>query len=284
MDQVTSARESYDKQGALRAETSQLSQQSGGGAGAAVGVPGTLSNTPPPVTQPSPERPAHLPPPHRCPGAAGAPAAPGPRRHPPHAIRQHESSASKTYELGREVAVSNQGPGKVKRLSVAVALSQKAMAKAKQTDIDQIKQLVSAAVGADHRAAIRWPSWCAALTRPSSRQDPFYEAPWFATVLHYTMALVGLLMVLMLAVRPLISALKNNKAPAALDDGGSALAPAAPGTPTNACRAGRRGSARACAPCARDQRLHDARPRHDPRRHRCRNADPPCRARATDRQ
>jgi flagellar M-ring protein FliF len=47
------------------------------------------------------------------------------------------------------VAVSNQGPGKVKRLSVAVALSQKAMAKAKQTDIDQIKQLVSAAVGAD---------------------------------------------------------------------------------------------------------------------------------------
>lgn len=234
MDQVTSARESYDKQGAVRAETSQLSQQSGGGAGAAVGVPGTLSNTPPPVTQPSPGAPGAP-----APAAAGAPGAPGASPTPsptPTPSGNTESSASKTYELGREVAVSNQGPGKVKRLSVAVALSQKAMAKAKQTDIDQIKQLVSAAVGADTSRGDQVAVVVRSFDAPATvEKTPFYEASWFSTVLHYTMALVGLLMVLMLAVRPLISALKNNKRPVTLDDGGPGLgALPAPGTPTNA--------------------------------------------------
>lgn len=211
MDQITSARESYDKQGVVRAETSQQSQQSGG-AGTAAGIPGTLSNTPPPVTQPSPGAPAGTPGTAPAPGASPSPS--------PTPSGNTESSASKTYELGREVAVSNQGPGKVKRLSVAVALSQKAMAKAKQADIDQIKQLVSAAVGADpsrgDQVAVVVRSFDAV---PAADKIPFYETPWFATALHYGMALIGLLMVLMLAVRPLISALKGNKAPVVLDDG-----------------------------------------------------------------
>jgi flagellar M-ring protein FliF len=114
----------------VRSETSQQSQQSA--SPQASGVPGTLSNTPPPVTQPSPGAPQGTP-------TAAASAAP----------TATETSASKNYELGREVAVTNRGPGQIKRLSVAVALSSKAMAKVKQADIDQIKALVSAAVGAD---------------------------------------------------------------------------------------------------------------------------------------
>ena len=46
------------------------------------------------------------------PAASGAPA-PAPS----------ESSSNRTYELGREVAVTTTGPGALKRLSVAVALS-----------------------------------------------------------------------------------------------------------------------------------------------------------------
>jgi flagellar M-ring protein FliF len=211
MDQVTSARESYDKQGAVRAETSQQSQQGGGGQ-AAVGIPGTLSNTPPPVTQPSPGAPAGTPG-ATAPGAAPTPGAtpgatPTPAATP---TGNSESSASKTYELGREVAVSNQGPGKLKRLSVAVALSSKAMAKAKQTDIDQIKQLVSAAVGADPARGDQVAVVVRSFDTPTVDKTPFYEAPWFATALHYGVALIGLLMVLLLAVRPLISALKGNR-------------------------------------------------------------------------
>src|SRR6478735_3894314 len=44
MDETTSARESYEKEGAIRRETQEQSQTTGG---AAVGVPGVLSNTPP---------------------------------------------------------------------------------------------------------------------------------------------------------------------------------------------------------------------------------------------
>jgi flagellar M-ring protein FliF len=211
MDQVTSARESYDKQGALRAESSQLSQQAGNGSPAAVGVPGTLSNTPPPVTQPSPGAP------QGTPGATAPGATPSPGASPsPAPSGSSESSASKTYELGREVAVSNQGPGKVKRLSVAVALSAKAMAKAKPAEIDQIKQLVSAAVGADPARGDQVAVVVRSFDSPTVEKTPFYEAPWFATALHYSVALIGLLMVLMLAVRPLISALKGNRATQAM--------------------------------------------------------------------
>jgi flagellar M-ring protein FliF len=225
MDQVTSARESYDKQGAVRAETTQQSQQGGAGQAAAIGVPGTLSNTPPPVTQASPGAPGGTP------GATAPGAAPAPGASPAPAGNS-ESTASKTYELGREVAVSNQGPGKVKRLSVAVALSAKAMAKAKPADIDQIKQLVSAAVGADPARGDQVAVVVRSFDTPTLDKTPFYEAPWFSTALHYGVALVGLLMVLMLAVRPLIAALKGNRsatnAAAQAPAGSGAIALAAP--------------------------------------------------------
>ena len=50
MDQVTSARESYDKDGAVRSETEQKSTSTG--SATAAGVPGVLANTPPPAAKP----------------------------------------------------------------------------------------------------------------------------------------------------------------------------------------------------------------------------------------
>jgi len=192
MQQMTSARETYDKQGVVRSETSQQSQQPA--AATAAGVPGVLSNTPPPVTQPSPGAPQGTP----SPSATPTPTA-------------SETSASKNYELGREVAVTNQGPGKIRRLSVAVALSSKAMAKAKQSDIDQIKQLVSAAVGADPARGDQVAVVVRSFDQPVTEKIPFYEAPWFARALHYGAMLLGTLMVLLLGVRPLIKAVKGDK-------------------------------------------------------------------------
>jgi len=216
MDQVTSARESYDKQGVVRSETSQQSQQPA--SAAAIGVPGTLSNTPPPSAQPVAGAPGAPPPPAPgapapAAGAPGAAAAPGatPAATATPSPTASESSASKNYELGREVAVSNTGPGKIKRLSVAVALSASAMAKFKQSDIDQIKQLVSAAVGADTTRGDQIAVVARAFDTTPVAKTPFYETPWFAQALHYGGALIGLLMVLLLAVRPLINALKGGK-------------------------------------------------------------------------
>ena len=43
---------------------------------------------------------------------------------------------------------------------------------------------------------------------------PFWETPWFATILRNAVALIAVLLVLLLGVRPLIKALKKEPAPA----------------------------------------------------------------------
>ncbi|OYX61547.1 MAG: flagellar M-ring protein FliF [Novosphingobium sp. 32-60-15] len=197
MDQVTSARETYEKEGVVRSETNSASQQAG--AAPAQGVPGVTANTPPPATTAQAGAPVGTP-------AAPAAAAGG----------NGESSSTKTYELGREVAVSNQTPGKIKRLSVAVALSQEMMAKAKPADIEAIKQLVSAAVGADPARGDQVAVQVRAFKPAEVEAAPFWETPWFATILRNAVALIAVLMVLLLGVRPLIKALK--KEPAVAED------------------------------------------------------------------
>jgi flagellar M-ring protein FliF len=195
MDQVTSARESYDKQGVVRQETQSASQQTG--TATAQGVPGVTANTPPPATTAQPGAPQGTPAATATPGANGEP------------------SSSRTYELGREVAVSNQTPGKIKRLSVAVALSAETMARGKPQDIEQIKQLVGAAVGADPARGDQVAVAVRAFKPADVAPAPFWETPWFATMLRNAVALIAVLLVLLLGVRPLIKALKKEPAVAA---------------------------------------------------------------------
>ena len=185
MDEVTSARESYDKEGAVRRETLQESQAPGALAG---GVPGVLANTPPPAVEAEQGAPEGGPAPGT--GAAGG-----------------ESSSSRTYELGREVAVSNTAPGGVRRLSVAVALNQEALKGTKPADIARLEELVSAAVGADEQRG----DTVALIVRPFQAVEledaPFWETPWFATIVRNSVALLSVLLVLLLGVRPAIKAL-----------------------------------------------------------------------------
>ncbi|MFT4026629.1 MAG: flagellar basal-body MS-ring/collar protein FliF [Novosphingobium sp.] len=213
MDQVTSARESYEKQGAIRTETQQQSQSTTTGAGTAAGVPGVLSNSPPPAATPSPGAPGQATVQQGTLPVAGAAAAPQ---------SNGESSASRTYELGREVAVSNAAPGKVKRVSVAVALSAEAMKGGKAGDADQIKQLVSAAIGADAARGDQVAVVVRKFDKVADESVPFYEASWFADVLRYGVGLLGVLLVLLLGVRPLIKAFRPEKpAKGAADEDGS---------------------------------------------------------------
>ena len=201
MDQQTSARESYDKNGVVRSETSSQSQNSG--AGGAIGVPGVLSNTPPPPTAAQSGAPQGTP---SATPTSGAPGTPAPQA--------GESASAKTYELGREVAVSTVSPGRLKRLSVAVGLSDAAFKKAKPTDIDQIKQLVSAAVGANPARGDTVTVVVRKFEPDVTVSVPFYEAPWFAMVLRNAVALIAVLMFMLMGVRPLVKALKRNPAPA----------------------------------------------------------------------
>jgi len=205
MDQLTSARESYDKQGVVRSETQSASQTSG--ANGAAGVPGVLSNTPPPPTTAQPG----------APGAAATPA-PGATPSPAPSPTNGETSSARTYELGREVAVTNATPGKIKRLSVAVALSGAIMAKAKPAEIDQIKQLVAAAVGADTARGDQ-VAVVVRTFRPEAIPVPaFWETPWFAMIVRNVVALLAVLLTLLLGVRPLIKVLKRDPAATAAKD------------------------------------------------------------------
>jgi flagellar M-ring protein FliF len=189
MNEVTSARESYDNDGAIRQETTQRSQVAGG---AAVGVPGVLANTPPPAAEARP----------------GAPEGDEAPAEPPEI---GESSASRTYELGREVAVSNVAPGSVKRLSVAVALNQDALNGAKPADLKKFEQLVAATVGANPDRG----DTVAVVVRPFQTTEieaaPFWETAWFATILRNAVALIAVLLVLFLVVRPVVKALTRRK-------------------------------------------------------------------------
>lgn len=193
MDQVTSARESYDKDGVVRSETQQSSSSATPQAG---GVPGVLSNTPPSAATASPGPPQGTP--SAAPSAAGAPTAPV----------NGEASTTRTYELGREVAVANTAPGKLKRLSVAVAISGKAL-KNRNADVEQIKQLVSAAVGLNAQRGDQVAVVARDFSPATADALPFYESGWFAALLRNGAALVALLLVLLLGVRPLIKALRR---------------------------------------------------------------------------
>ena len=194
MDDVTSARESYDKDGVVRSETQEQSQQAG--STPAVGIPGVLSNTPPPATQAQNGPPQGT----QATQAGQAPAGNG------------ESSSTRTYELGREVSVSNQRPGGIKRLSVAVVLSKEALKGAKAKDLADIEALVGAAVGANPQRGDQVKVIQRSFGAVEDTPLAFYETPWFATVVRYSAAVIAVLLVLLLGVRPLIAAVRGDKA------------------------------------------------------------------------
>ena len=199
MNEVTSARESYDKDGTVRRETTQQSQS---GAAPVGGIPGVLANTPPADGQAAERAPADT---QNAPAGSGT----------------GESSATRVYELGREVSVSNLSPGSIKYLSVAVAIDQAALEKASAADINKVKELVSAAVGAREDRGDKVTVVMRAFEKVEADGVPFYETSWFGMAVRNLVAILGVLLVLLLAVRPAINALRNGA------KGGNALA--APG-------------------------------------------------------
>lgn len=189
-DDTTSARESYEKDGAVRSETSRESTQTGGTQ--AGGVPGVLANTPPPATtiaDPGEN------------GAAGGQAGP----------TSGETSAQRTYELGREVAVSTTQAGGVKRISVAVAISAEAMKKIAPASEVQIQKLVASAVGANPQRGDEVTVMKGTFDPVKLEDAPFYETAWFATILRNAVALIAVILALLFGVRPLIKALGRRK-------------------------------------------------------------------------
>ena len=187
--EVTTARETYEKEGAIRSESAREATRTG--APPAGGVPGVAANTPPPQAQ--------------LVDGAPQPAAPAAA-----AATDTETATDRAYELGREVAVTTAGPGRLKKLSVAVAVSDEALKAAAPLNAQRLQALVSAAVGADAQRGDK-VEVAASKFEPATLEPPaFYEQPWFAMLVRYGTALIAVLLVLLLAVRPLIGKLRRN--------------------------------------------------------------------------
>ncbi|MBO9713927.1 flagellar basal-body MS-ring/collar protein FliF [Sphingomonas sp.] len=225
LDESQATRESYDKDGTLRAE--QGNWTGSGEKEAPGGIPGALSNTPPPPsTLTSPNAAAKQPQPSGPNGtinsAASTPGVPQPAPSAaasPEPQTKQSDSFSRAYDLGKEVSVTRQVPGNVKRLSVAVLLREESGKPRSKIEIDQITQLVRAAMGFD-------PARGDVVTVISRKFNPlpelndaagpaWYDAAWVPLVARNVTALLIAVLVLFLGIRPLTKALLRKRDDAA---------------------------------------------------------------------
>nr|WP_294812133.1 flagellar basal-body MS-ring/collar protein FliF [uncultured Sphingomonas sp.] len=206
LDESQATRESYDKQGqVMRAEQGAWSGTSKDGQTPG-GIPGALSNTPPPVsTLVAPNA-----------GGASAPTPAGATAPAAAATPQTKQSDSftRTYETGKEISVTRAVPGNVRRLSVAVLLREEPGKPRGIAEINQINELVRATVGynAQRQDQVTVVSRKFSVAADAGKTGPaWYEAEWVPMAARNATALVIALLVLFLGVRPLAKALLKKR-------------------------------------------------------------------------
>ena len=203
LDETQATRESYEKQGALRAETGNWTGNQASGGQAPGGIPGALSNTPPPASTLQVPTPAV--------GASGGPqpVAGGPA---PDAAKQSDSY-QRAYDLGREVSVTRAAPGSIKRLSVAVVLREPDKGRRTAMEITQITDLVKSAVGYDgnRQDQVTVISKKFAGATDTVVAPAWYDNAWLPMVARNVTAVVIVLLVLLLGVRPLAKSLMKKR-------------------------------------------------------------------------
>lgn len=218
LDENQATRESYDKQGVVRAEQGNWSAAPR--EGPAGGIPGALSNTPPPaaaLTAPN----APNAPQGGKPGAANGPAAaaaaaPGAAAPAPGMAKESDSFA-RSYETGKQVSVTRATPGAVKRLSVAVLLREEPGKPRSLAEINQINELVRAAVGYDaaRQDQVTVVSRKFSTAANGDAGPAWYEAEWVPMAARNATAIVIALLVLLLGVRPALRAIGRRRDAAA---------------------------------------------------------------------
>jgi len=215
LDQTQATRESYDKDGVLKAEQGSWTTNAGGDGQAPSGIPGTLSNTPPPPAQVTAAKPAAPAPANGAPATANA-ATPANGNIPD--SQKASDNYARAYDLGREISVTQGAPGGIKRLSVAVVLRDTGTGKPRSAaEINNITQLVRAAVGYDasrnDQVTVIQAKFAGADAAAGSA--PWYQASWIPMVLRNLTAIVVALLVLLFGVRPLARTLLKKREEAA---------------------------------------------------------------------
>ena len=212
LSETQATREAYGKEGALRAEQGNWTGNQSGPA-AAEGIPGTLSNTPPPAAEIKT-------------GAAAAPTA-GPGAKIPDELKQSDQF-SRAFELDKEISVTRAVPGGLKRISVAVVLREAEGAKPRSPqEIAQLEGLIRAAVGFDtarnDQVTVISRKFAGATEEEGA---PWYEAGWFPVLARNLTALIIALLVIFVGLKPMLKMMGRKK-----DAADESEAAAAPGRP-----------------------------------------------------
>ncbi|EZP50946.1 MULTISPECIES: flagellar basal-body MS-ring/collar protein FliF [Sphingomonas] len=220
LDQTQATRETYDKAGALRAETGNWVGNQANAPATPGGIPGALSNTPPPASQLQTPQPAVGA--SGNPAAAPTPTAGGPAPNP----NKQSDSFQRAYDLGKEVSVTRQAPGSVKRLSVAVLLRDPDKSRRTAAEITQITDLVKSAVGFDQarQDQVTVISRKFADTSADTSGPAWYDNAWLPVLARNATAILIALLVLLLGVRPLAKGLmkkREDATPALAGPGGT---------------------------------------------------------------
>ncbi|QCB53093.1 flagellar M-ring protein FliF [Sphingopyxis sp. PAMC25046] len=193
MSESQATRESFpENDRALTSE--QITRSTSGTSAPAVGIPGALSNQPPQATTVTAEGPQ--------PAPAGAPPAPG--------VESNENAA-RAYEVGREISVTHSPQGRLRRVSVAVALNQGKKALT-QADLTKIDSLVKGAIGFDAARG----DLVAINQRPfvavEDTEPAFYDQGWFLPLVKQVGAILAALLAFLFIGRPMIRAAKERAA------------------------------------------------------------------------
>jgi flagellar M-ring protein FliF len=198
LEESQSTRETYPKDDkALRREEGNSSTSPSSSSSQAIGIPGALSNQPPPASQLTTTPPA--------------PNAPVPSVS---AQGSTEENYTRSFDVGREISVTHKPQGRLARLSVAVALRDVKGAKPRSAaEITAIGDLVKGAVGYDQvRGDVVAISSRKFIETPEI-QTSWTDAPWLMPLIRQAGALLGGLLVLIFIGRPMLKLLRNKSAP-----------------------------------------------------------------------
>lgn len=218
-DERQATRETYPQDEA-RLASEQGSWQAGNpnnapGVGEPGGIPGALSNVAPPPAQAGTQA-ANVQAAQGTTGTQPGAAANG-QTVPPLAPLRTQESYNRNFELGREVSVTRDAVGTVKKLSVAVALDNGPGGKPrKPEEVAQLEALVKSAVGFDEargdKVAITARGFAKSDAAAEEAAGPaFYEAAWFRMLVRNLSALAVVAVLIFGIGRPLLKKLDEIK-------------------------------------------------------------------------
>jgi flagellar M-ring protein FliF len=204
--QVEASREAYPEASrTLRAEQGTVSSESGAGGTQAGGIPGALASEPPPPATTAPTQD-----PLATPGAA----APGQAQE----TRRNEQYA-RNYAVGREVSVTRNQTGTVRRLSVAVAIRNPEGGRALTRDeLQSMENLVRGAVGFNQQRGDMVAITARTFATEEAPVTSWWEEAWLSPLVRSLVGLIVALAVVFGLGRPLmkkLSAAAKDRAAAA---------------------------------------------------------------------